>query len=153
MQLSWSKSLVRKWFNIRGKSHDFHADAVAAGTGRSGESGSCKPVLCLSLGVSALWDPPLTSGASISSCSVCHWKITLLFLPPTLFLMPFVLFSSSSSSAAAASQTVKGLSFPVHVFCSLIILCFCNRTLLRQPSLGFPFFFKLNICSCRRWRR
>ncbi|CAL4924997.1 unnamed protein product [Urochloa decumbens] len=36
-KLSWSKSLVRKWFNIRGKSHDFHADgSAAAGTGRSG---------------------------------------------------------------------------------------------------------------------
>ncbi|TVU31112.1 hypothetical protein EJB05_22783 [Eragrostis curvula] len=35
-KLSWSKSLVRKWFNIRGKSHDFHADGAAAGTGRSG---------------------------------------------------------------------------------------------------------------------
>ncbi|GJM84585.1 hypothetical protein PR202_ga00268 [Eleusine coracana subsp. coracana] len=33
LQLSWSKSLVRKWFNIRGKSHDFHADGAA---GRSG---------------------------------------------------------------------------------------------------------------------
>ncbi|KAK3157602.1 hypothetical protein QOZ80_2AG0124910 [Eleusine coracana subsp. coracana] len=32
-KLSWSKSLVRKWFNIRGKSHDFHADGAA---GRSG---------------------------------------------------------------------------------------------------------------------
>ena len=51
--------------------------------------------------------------------------------------MPFVLFSSSF--AAAASQTVKGLSFPVPIFCSLIILCFCNRTLLRQSSLGFFF--------------
>ncbi|VAI47097.1 unnamed protein product [Triticum turgidum subsp. durum] len=31
-KLSWSnsKSLVRKWFNIRGKSHDFHADDAAA---------------------------------------------------------------------------------------------------------------------------
>ncbi|CAD6212624.1 unnamed protein product [Miscanthus lutarioriparius] len=37
-KLSWSKSLVRKWFNIRGKSHDFHADAAAVGTG-SGRSG------------------------------------------------------------------------------------------------------------------
>ncbi|ONM06368.1 Type IV inositol polyphosphate 5-phosphatase 7 [Zea mays] len=37
-KLSWSKSLVRKWFNIRGKSQDFHADAAAVGTGsvRSG---------------------------------------------------------------------------------------------------------------------
>ncbi|WVZ59030.1 hypothetical protein U9M48_009238 [Paspalum notatum var. saurae] len=35
-KLSWSKSLVRKWFNIRGKSHDFHADAAAVRTGRSG---------------------------------------------------------------------------------------------------------------------
>ncbi|CAD6202153.1 unnamed protein product [Miscanthus lutarioriparius] len=29
-KLSWSKSLVRKWFNIRSKAHDFHADDVAA---------------------------------------------------------------------------------------------------------------------------
>jgi hypothetical protein len=40
LQLSWSKSLVRKWFNIRGKSHDFHADGAAAGTGRSGKEGT-----------------------------------------------------------------------------------------------------------------
>lgn len=37
LQLSWSKSLVRKWFNIRGKSHDFHADGSAAAAGRPGE--------------------------------------------------------------------------------------------------------------------
>ncbi|OEL14803.1 Type I inositol polyphosphate 5-phosphatase 4 [Dichanthelium oligosanthes] len=36
-KLSWSKSLVRKWFNIRGKSHDFHADAVAAGRSGGGD--------------------------------------------------------------------------------------------------------------------
>lgn len=35
LQLSWSKSLVRKWFNIRSKAHDFHADDVAA-VGRTG---------------------------------------------------------------------------------------------------------------------
>ncbi|KAL6643057.1 hypothetical protein ACP70R_021238 [Stipagrostis hirtigluma subsp. patula] len=35
-KLSWSKSLVRKWFNIRGKSHDFHADAAAAGSSAGG---------------------------------------------------------------------------------------------------------------------
>lgn len=39
VQLSWSKSLVRKWFNIRGKSHDFHADAAAVGTGTGRRSG------------------------------------------------------------------------------------------------------------------
>jgi len=26
-KLSWSKSLVRKWFNIRPKAQDFHADS------------------------------------------------------------------------------------------------------------------------------
>jgi hypothetical protein len=32
-KLSWSKSLVRKWFNIRGKAKDFHSDyAVEEGT-------------------------------------------------------------------------------------------------------------------------
>ncbi|KAL6883417.1 hypothetical protein ACP4OV_010831 [Aristida adscensionis] len=37
-KLSWSKSLVRKWFNIRGKSHEFHADAAASsGAGGGGE--------------------------------------------------------------------------------------------------------------------
>ncbi|GJN09008.1 hypothetical protein PR202_ga26974 [Eleusine coracana subsp. coracana] len=35
-KLSWSKSLVRKWFNIRSKAHDFHADDLAA-IGRRGE--------------------------------------------------------------------------------------------------------------------
>jgi hypothetical protein len=29
VQLSWSKSLVSKWFNIRGTSQDFHADSDA----------------------------------------------------------------------------------------------------------------------------
>lgn len=29
-QLSWSKSLVRKWFNIKTKAQDFHADCDAA---------------------------------------------------------------------------------------------------------------------------
>ncbi|KQJ96768.1 type I inositol polyphosphate 5-phosphatase 4 [Brachypodium distachyon] len=38
-KLSWSKSLVRKWFNIRGKSHDFHADDAAATIGRRGGAG------------------------------------------------------------------------------------------------------------------
>jgi hypothetical protein len=37
MQLSWSKSLVLKWFNIRGKSYDFHGDDAAAAFGRRGE--------------------------------------------------------------------------------------------------------------------
>ncbi|KAF8720560.1 hypothetical protein HU200_023816 [Digitaria exilis] len=36
-KLSWSRSLVRKWFNIRGKSHDFHADAVAPGKSAGGD--------------------------------------------------------------------------------------------------------------------
>ncbi|XP_020093212.1 type I inositol polyphosphate 5-phosphatase 4-like isoform X1 [Ananas comosus] len=35
-KLSWSKTLVRKWFNIRTKSQDFHADYVA-GKGGKGE--------------------------------------------------------------------------------------------------------------------
>ncbi|XP_062189529.1 type I inositol polyphosphate 5-phosphatase 4-like [Phragmites australis] len=34
-KLSWSKSLVRKWLNIRTKAQDFHAD-VDAGQGRDG---------------------------------------------------------------------------------------------------------------------
>ncbi|VAI09135.1 unnamed protein product [Triticum turgidum subsp. durum] len=38
-KLSWSKSLVRKWFNIRSKAHDFHADDAAAATGRRGGGG------------------------------------------------------------------------------------------------------------------
>jgi hypothetical protein len=29
-QLSWSKSLVRKWFNIKSKPQDFHADYDAS---------------------------------------------------------------------------------------------------------------------------
>uniref|UniRef100_A0ACD5TUK0 Uncharacterized protein n=1 Tax=Avena sativa TaxID=4498 RepID=A0ACD5TUK0_AVESA len=37
-KLSWSKSLVRKWFNIRSKAHDFHADDAAA-AGRRGGGG------------------------------------------------------------------------------------------------------------------
>ncbi|PIA45009.1 hypothetical protein AQUCO_01700515v1 [Aquilegia coerulea] len=32
-KLSWSKSLVRKWFNIKTKSEDFHADDVVYGGG------------------------------------------------------------------------------------------------------------------------
>ncbi|PKA48799.1 Type I inositol 1,4,5-trisphosphate 5-phosphatase CVP2 [Apostasia shenzhenica] len=35
-QLSWSKSLLRKWFNLKGKSQDFHADDVVGSEG-SGE--------------------------------------------------------------------------------------------------------------------
>jgi hypothetical protein len=32
-KLSWSKSLVRKWFNIKSKAEDFHADnTVGRGT-------------------------------------------------------------------------------------------------------------------------
>uniref|UniRef100_J3N2S1 Inositol polyphosphate-related phosphatase domain-containing protein n=1 Tax=Oryza brachyantha TaxID=4533 RepID=J3N2S1_ORYBR len=38
-KLSWSKSLVRKWFNIRGKSHDYHADDAAAAFGRRAAGG------------------------------------------------------------------------------------------------------------------
>ncbi|XP_040384176.1 type I inositol polyphosphate 5-phosphatase 4-like [Oryza brachyantha] len=38
-KLSWSKSLVRKWFNIRGKSHDYHADDAAAAFGRRAGGG------------------------------------------------------------------------------------------------------------------
>ncbi|XP_052169130.1 type I inositol polyphosphate 5-phosphatase 4-like [Oryza glaberrima] len=38
-KLSWSKSLVLKWFNIRGKSHDFHGDDAAAAFGRRGGGG------------------------------------------------------------------------------------------------------------------
>ncbi|XP_014756011.1 type I inositol polyphosphate 5-phosphatase 4 isoform X2 [Brachypodium distachyon] len=37
-KLSWSKSLVRKWFNIRSKAHDFHADDASA-LGRRGGGG------------------------------------------------------------------------------------------------------------------
>jgi hypothetical protein len=29
-KLSWSKSLVRKWFNIKSKANDFHADYDAS---------------------------------------------------------------------------------------------------------------------------
>ncbi|KAJ3673593.1 hypothetical protein LUZ60_005585 [Juncus effusus] len=35
-KLSWSKSLVKKWFNIKSKAQDFHADDVV-GRGRDGE--------------------------------------------------------------------------------------------------------------------
>jgi len=28
MKLSWPKNLVKKWFNIKGKAEDFHADDV-----------------------------------------------------------------------------------------------------------------------------
>ncbi|CAD6207036.1 unnamed protein product [Miscanthus lutarioriparius] len=37
-KLSWSKSLVRKWFNIKTKAQDFHADCDAA-QGRDGNGG------------------------------------------------------------------------------------------------------------------
>ena len=30
LQLSWSKSLVRKWFNVKSKAQDFHADYDAS---------------------------------------------------------------------------------------------------------------------------
>ncbi|KAM3260990.1 hypothetical protein ACQJBY_051941 [Aegilops geniculata] len=35
-KVSWSKSLVRKWFNIKGKAQDFHADYDATTQGRDG---------------------------------------------------------------------------------------------------------------------
>jgi len=37
-KVSWSKSLVRKWFNIKNKAHDFHADydATPQTQGRDG---------------------------------------------------------------------------------------------------------------------
>nr|CAB3452071.1 unnamed protein product [Digitaria exilis] len=41
-KLSWSKSLVRKWFNIRPKAQDFHADSDAS-QGRHGGGGSWRP--------------------------------------------------------------------------------------------------------------
>ncbi|XP_077247323.1 type IV inositol polyphosphate 5-phosphatase 7-like [Tasmannia lanceolata] len=34
-KLSWSKNLVRKWFNIKSKAEDFHADDVIGGGGDS----------------------------------------------------------------------------------------------------------------------
>lgn len=34
-KVSWSKSLVRKWFNIKGKAQDFHADYDATTQERS----------------------------------------------------------------------------------------------------------------------
>ncbi|KAL5211062.1 hypothetical protein ABZP36_006685 [Zizania latifolia] len=37
-KLSWSKSLVRKWFNIKNKANDFHAD-YDANQGRDGHGG------------------------------------------------------------------------------------------------------------------
>ncbi|URE03718.1 type I inositol-1,4,5-trisphosphate 5-phosphatase [Musa troglodytarum] len=36
-KLSWSKTLVRKWFNIKSKPQDFHADDDLAGEGGDGE--------------------------------------------------------------------------------------------------------------------
>lgn len=36
-KVSWSKSFVRKWFNIKSKSQDFHADEGAEGACRGGE--------------------------------------------------------------------------------------------------------------------
>ncbi|KAL5702229.1 phosphoinositide 5-phosphatase [Ranunculus cassubicifolius] len=36
-KLSWSKNLVRKWFNIKSKTEDFHADDVVYGGGGDGE--------------------------------------------------------------------------------------------------------------------
>jgi hypothetical protein len=31
LKLSWPKTLVKKWFNIRSKAEDFHADDVVYG--------------------------------------------------------------------------------------------------------------------------
>uniref|UniRef100_A0A0E0E836 Inositol polyphosphate-related phosphatase domain-containing protein n=1 Tax=Oryza meridionalis TaxID=40149 RepID=A0A0E0E836_9ORYZ len=39
-KLSWSKSLVRKWFNIRTKAQDFHADSDTTTQGRDGGGGA-----------------------------------------------------------------------------------------------------------------
>ncbi|EEE66663.1 hypothetical protein OsJ_23293 [Oryza sativa Japonica Group] len=39
-KLSWSKSLVRKWFNIRTKAQDFHADSETTTQGRDGGGGA-----------------------------------------------------------------------------------------------------------------
>jgi hypothetical protein len=99
-QLSWSKSLVRKWFNIRGKSQDFHADAAAVGTGsvRSGErpapatcsSASLSQCLCLCCRCvcvcycGAHHSLPLSLSLLTLPGYLCHWKITLLFLPSTV---------------------------------------------------------------------
>ena len=33
MKLSWSKKMVRKWFNIKSKTEDFQADEVKYGGG------------------------------------------------------------------------------------------------------------------------
>ncbi|KAL6638026.1 hypothetical protein ACP70R_025598 [Stipagrostis hirtigluma subsp. patula] len=40
-KLSWSKSLVKKWFNIKTKAQDFHADYDAS-QGREGHGGECR---------------------------------------------------------------------------------------------------------------
>uniref|UniRef100_A0A453M1J0 Inositol polyphosphate-related phosphatase domain-containing protein n=1 Tax=Aegilops tauschii subsp. strangulata TaxID=200361 RepID=A0A453M1J0_AEGTS len=40
-QVSWSKSLVRKWFNIKGKAQDFHADYDAGRDGGDERRTSC----------------------------------------------------------------------------------------------------------------
>ncbi|XP_078149835.1 type IV inositol polyphosphate 5-phosphatase 7-like isoform X2 [Carex rostrata] len=34
-KLSWSKTLVRKWFNLKTKAKDFHADCTVTGTGEA----------------------------------------------------------------------------------------------------------------------
>ncbi|XP_074572374.1 type IV inositol polyphosphate 5-phosphatase 7-like isoform X1 [Curcuma longa] len=39
-KLSWSKAFVRKWFNIRGKTQDFHSDDVGRGRGEEEWRGS-----------------------------------------------------------------------------------------------------------------
>jgi hypothetical protein len=43
LQVSWSKSLVRKWFNIKNKAQDFHADydASQSQTKSQGENAKC----------------------------------------------------------------------------------------------------------------
>uniref|UniRef100_A0ACD5V030 Uncharacterized protein n=1 Tax=Avena sativa TaxID=4498 RepID=A0ACD5V030_AVESA len=43
-KLSWSKSLVRKWFNIRNKANDFHADLEASNKGRDHGGGGARRV-------------------------------------------------------------------------------------------------------------
>ncbi|KAL5712544.1 phosphoinositide 5-phosphatase [Ranunculus cassubicifolius] len=43
-KLSWSKSLVKKWFNIKTKSEDFHADDLVHGGGNEGWRNDCNGV-------------------------------------------------------------------------------------------------------------
>ncbi|THU61808.1 hypothetical protein C4D60_Mb07t27170 [Musa balbisiana] len=49
-KFSWSKSLVRKWFNIKNKSQDFHADddvVVGRGDDREWRMGSAESEACM----------------------------------------------------------------------------------------------------------